>query len=92
MTETQIVTDHHYAPLFKAWLEEKLGVEFGDEARYIANVAFDDDKMEILWCTALDTWSEFACELHTASDGTKRQKMGAQYMWQCITTRLTTLN
>lgn len=74
------ITDQAYAPLFHEWMKEHLGVTFDSkDTRYIASVLAEDG-LEIVGCTALNRWTEGACEAHAASDGSKRQKIDRRYI------------
>jgi RimJ/RimL family protein N-acetyltransferase len=83
MSKIHAVTDQTYAQVFHAWMAEHLGITFDPEStRYIASVVeTDDGQFEIAGCTAVNHWTEGACEAHAATDRSKRQKIDRAYIW-----------
>jgi len=79
-----VVTDPRYAPVFRAWMAEHLGIAFGDDTRYVASVLDDGGDYRIVGCTAFNRWMEGSCEAHAATDGSKRRKIDRRYIWTCF--------
>lgn len=82
MSQLHTVTDQTYAPIFRTWLAKHLGTDFDPEdTRFIASVLEEDGEFAIVGCTALNRWTEGACEAHASSDGSKRQKIDRSYIF-----------
>jgi len=100
------ITDQTFAPIFCAWMMKELDMAhpFGPETRYIAFCDVNEKgELEIGTCTALNTWSQGACEAHIASTRSTK-KADAEYIYtvfdyafrhadvNCMTTNVATTN
>lgn len=83
MDQLVTVTSQSYAPLFRQFLSEELGIAYDlENTRFIASVLHSGEGVfEIVGCTALNAWTNSACEAHAASDGSQRQKIDRHYIW-----------
>lgn len=105
MSQLHTITDQSYAPVFQAWMTEHLGITFDlEDTRYIASVLEEDGELHVVGCTAINDWTEAACEAHACTDGSKRQKIDRSYIYtvfdyvfrhngkNCLTTHVSTAN